>query len=92
MSGTPDAVIETRTTTTVDNHADDDHDGILPEPEQRSGTPLWYALVGTLCAILLALAGTFVYLAAVGKIGSDALVGLFGMVLAGLMALYRRQN
>jgi hypothetical protein len=87
----PDTVVQTTTTTAVD-HPGDDHDGLLPEPEQKSGTPLWYALIGTLCIVLLLFAGVFAYLAWRGSIGSDALVGLFGMVLASLMALYRRQS
>lgn len=87
----PDAVVETRTTTTVD-HPGDDHDGLLPEPERPDAARLWKWLIGTLCIILLLFSGVFAYLAWRGSIGSDALVGLFGMVLASLMALYRRQS
>lgn len=86
----PDAVVETRTTVTTPD--DDAHDGVLSEPDRQAGTPLWYLLIGCLCIILLLFAAVFAYLAWRGSIGSDALVGLFGMVLAALMALYRRQN
>lgn len=90
----PDATVVT--TTTVDAHSTDDHDGILSEPDRRSATPLWYLLVGTLCLILAAFAATFVYLAVAvrepGAIDSAALVGLFGLVLAGLMDLYRQRK
>lgn len=90
MSGTPDAVVETRTTVTASD--DDAHDGVLSEPDRQAGTPLWYAIVFTLCLILLVLAGTFAYLAIMGQIDSAALVGLFMGVLASCMDLYRRRQ
>lgn len=92
----PDATVTTTTTTAVDAHAADDHDGILSEPDRQAATPLWYLLVGSLCLILVALAGTFVYLAVrqeqPGAIDSAALVGLFGLVLTALMDLYRQRK
>lgn len=86
----PDAEVVTRTTVTTPSP--DDHDGVLPEPTEQQAAPLWYALVGCLCIILLAMAGTFVYLAVEGAIDSAALVGLFGLVLAAVMDLYRRRK
>lgn len=84
------------TATTVEARTADDHDGILPEPSRKAGTALWYLLIGSLCAILLALTGTFVYLAISqhqpGAIDSAALVGLFGLVLAATMDLYRQRK
>lgn len=85
------------TTTVVDPPpADADSDGVLPEPGRDRAAPLWYALVGTLCAILVAFAGTFVFLAVTqsreGAIDSAALVGLFGLVLAALLDIYRKRR
>ena len=93
MSGAqPDATVVTTTTTAVDAHANDDHDGILPEPDRKAASPLWYMLIASLCVILLAMAGTFVYLAVYNAIDSAALVGLFGLVLAATMDLYRQRK
>jgi hypothetical protein len=87
----PDAVVTT--TTTVDaTHPADDHDGILSEPERKAATPLWYMLIATLCIVILGMAGTFVYLAVMGAIDSAAMVGLFGLVLAAVMDLYRQRK
>lgn len=86
--------VSTQTTTVVDPSPanTESHDGILPEPDRKSGVPLWYILIGTLCVVILAMAGTFVYLAVNAEIDSAALVGLFGLVLAATMDLYRQRK
>lgn len=92
MSAEPEAVVETRTAINVTTPDDDAHDGRLPEPTREEAARLWRWLVACLCLILLAMAGTFVYLAVEGAIDSAALVGLFGLVLAAVMDLYRRRQ
>lgn len=87
------------TVTTVDPpppHPDDDHDGALPEPPRDKAWWLWAVYVVVLSSILVAFAGTFVFLAFTpkepeGSLDTATLVGLFGLTLAALRDLYRRQ-
>lgn len=98
MSGTDskpilaDASGMVRTATDAEERALENHDGRLPEPTRQEAARLWRWLIATLCLILVAMAGTFVYLAVVGQIDSAALVGLFMGVLASCMDLYRRRQ
>lgn len=90
----PDATVTTTTTVQTD---DDPHDGLLPEPTRQDARWLWYVLVITLCAILVAFGAVFVLLAfrpsdPPASIDAATLVGLFGLVLAALLGLYSNRQ
>lgn len=93
MSGAPDTVVETHTTTTVDAHADDDHDGVISEPSRWMANFLWALVVLTLCLAVLGLTGSIVLLAFVpaepkSAVDAATIVALLGTVLASLVGFY----
>jgi hypothetical protein len=87
----PDATVVT--TTTVDAHGEDDHDGVIAEPSRWVANILWIAVVLTLCAAVVALTATLVLLAFYpaepkGAVDAATIVALMGTVLASLVGFY----